>query len=146
MCQSFRFSHDIPGRNFDSRYLTSSLTVQPGKFSHRGCYALASRCLVPAQRPRHPRAKAHSNRKGQVSFAANPRIDRDLLSIAFSPRLLVRRHSFYTPSIRRLPNCAPSGALEIRTLPFTNLLSIAVRVIPMPRENDRFVFPERFAS
>src|SRR5437762_5016357 len=32
MCQSLRFSHDIPGRNLDSRYLTNSLAVQPRSF------------------------------------------------------------------------------------------------------------------
>jgi hypothetical protein len=86
------------------------------------------RYWVRAKRQSDASSKVHSDCVRPIGSAANSR-----------PRVLVGGRSFYTASIRCLSNCAPSGTLAVRTLPGPNFLSIAARVIPVSRENDRFV-------
>ena len=81
-----------------------------------------------AKRQADARSKVHSDCVRPIGSAANSR-----------PRVLVGGRSFYTASIRCCAKCAPPRTLAVRTLPGSNFLSIAARVIPVSRENDRFV-------
>src|SRR5438874_12247406 len=108
--------------------MISSLIGQPRSSLIHAVTLAALRCRVRAKRQADARSKVHSDCVRPIGSAANSR-----------PRVLVGGRSFYTASIRCCAKCAPPRTLAVRTLPGSNFLSIAARVIPVSRENDRFV-------
>jgi hypothetical protein len=84
--------------------------------------------------------KAHSDRKRQICFEANPRLRGELLPVPFGPSFFVRCYPLCTSAIRRLIDSTSSRTLFVGTVIGVRLVAVTFYVFPMSCQNRVFIF------
>jgi len=102
----------------------------PDKFSHWSSYAVWSHSSVFSQCLRQCGPKAHSDRKRQICFEANPRLRGELLPVPFGPSFFVRCYPLCTSAIfldceqGKFSSSRTVAPCSVRSIPSSSQLSL----------------------